>query len=128
MPPFELGLVLLTGQTGPERTTQRWADIKAMALAAESIGFDIVWSNDELLWRRVGAAPQGWWDGVSMAGAIAAVTSRIKVGTWVLSALHRNAGIIAKTVETLDEISGGRFLRSIRASVPFDQIITHGGS
>jgi alkanesulfonate monooxygenase SsuD/methylene tetrahydromethanopterin reductase-like flavin-dependent oxidoreductase (luciferase family) len=27
----------------------------------------------------------------------------------VLSALHRNPGIIAKTAETLDEISGGRF-------------------
>ena len=27
-----------------------------------------------------------------MAGAVAAVTTRIKVGTWVLSALHRNAG------------------------------------
>ena len=45
-----------------------------------------------------------------MAGAVAAATSRIKVGTWVLSALHRNPGITAKAVETLDEISGGRFV------------------
>ena len=34
----------------------------------------------------------------------------MKVGTWVLSALHRNAGITAKAVETLDEISGGRLV------------------
>src|SRR5215217_4555451 len=33
----------------------------------------------------------------------------------VMSALHRNAGIIAKTVETLDEISGGRFLFGLDA-------------
>jgi alkanesulfonate monooxygenase SsuD/methylene tetrahydromethanopterin reductase-like flavin-dependent oxidoreductase (luciferase family) len=45
-----------------------------------------------------------------MTGAVAAATSRIKVGTWVLSALHRNPGITAKVVETLDEISGGRFV------------------
>lgn len=45
-----------------------------------------------------------------MAGAVAAVTSRVKVGTWILSALHRNPGITAKVVETLDEISGGRFV------------------
>jgi len=45
-----------------------------------------------------------------MTGAVAAVTSRVKVGTWVLSALHRNPGITAKAVETLDEISGGRFV------------------
>ena len=45
-----------------------------------------------------------------MTGAVAAATSRIKVGTWVLSALHRNPGITAKAVETIDEISGGRFV------------------
>jgi alkanesulfonate monooxygenase SsuD/methylene tetrahydromethanopterin reductase-like flavin-dependent oxidoreductase (luciferase family) len=41
---------------------------------------------------------------------MAASTSRIKVGTWILSALHRNPGLTAKAVETLDEISGGRFV------------------
>ncbi len=55
------------------------------------------------------------WDGVSMAGAVAATTSRVKFGTWVLSALHRNPGIIAKTAETLDEISGGRFVFGLGA-------------
>ena len=45
-----------------------------------------------------------------MTGAVAAATSRLKVGTWILSALHRNPGITAKAVETLDEISGGRFV------------------
>lgn len=50
-----------------------------------------------------------------MAGAVAASTSKIKVGTWVLSALHRNPGIIAKTAETLDEISGGRFIFGLGA-------------
>jgi alkanesulfonate monooxygenase SsuD/methylene tetrahydromethanopterin reductase-like flavin-dependent oxidoreductase (luciferase family) len=33
----------------------------------------------------------------------------------VLSALHRNPGIIAKTAETLDEISGGRFVFGLGA-------------
>ena len=77
---------------------------------AEAIGFDTIWTPDELLWRAEDGPPRGVWDGVSMAGAVAAVTSRAKVGTWVLSALHRNPGIIAKTAETLDEISGGRFV------------------
>ena len=45
-----------------------------------------------------------------MTGAVAAATSRIKVGTWIMSALHRNPAITAKAVETLDEISGGRFV------------------
>ena len=45
-----------------------------------------------------------------MLGAIAATTSRASVGSWVLSALHRNPGVTVKAVETLDEISGGRFI------------------
>lgn len=112
---FEVGVVLPIMQFGPERTTPRWVDLRRMALAAESMGFDTLWTPDELLWRVEDAAPQGVWDGVSMAGAVAATTSRIKVGTWVLSALHRNPGIIAKTAETLDEISGGRFVFGLGA-------------
>ena len=50
-----------------------------------------------------------------MTGAFAAATSRIKVGTWILSALHRNPGITAKAVETLDEVSGGRFIFGLGA-------------
>jgi alkanesulfonate monooxygenase SsuD/methylene tetrahydromethanopterin reductase-like flavin-dependent oxidoreductase (luciferase family) len=50
-----------------------------------------------------------------MAGAVAAATTTAKVGTWVLSALHRNPAIIAKTAETLDEISEGRFVFGLGA-------------
>ncbi len=102
-------------QFGPERITPRWTELRKMALAAEGMGFDTLWTPDELLWRVKDGAPQGVWDGVSMAGAVAATTPRIKVGTWVLSALHRNPGIIAKTAETLDEISGGRFVFGLGA-------------
>lgn len=68
-----------------------------------------VWVADELLWN-FDAGPRGWWEGVALAGAVAASTSRIGVGTWVLSALHRNPALTANVVETLDEISGGRLL------------------
>lgn len=112
---FEIGVVIPIAQFGPERTTPRWTDIREMVLFAESAGFDTLWTPDELLWRSDTLPPQGVWDGVSMAGAIAATTTRVKVGTWVLSALHRNPGIIAKTAETLDEISGGRFVFGLGA-------------
>lgn len=102
-------------QFGPDRETARWPDLRAMALRAEEIGFDTIWTPDELLWRTEDCAPRGAWEGVSMAGAVATVTSRAKVGTWVMSALHRNAGIIAKAAETLDEISGGRFVFGLGA-------------
>ncbi|MBA3360743.1 MAG: LLM class flavin-dependent oxidoreductase [Acidimicrobiia bacterium] len=112
--PFEIGVVLPIVQFGPERVTPRWTDIREMALLAETMGFDTLWTPDELLWRVEGAAPRACGM-VSMAGAVGATTSRVKVGTWVLSALHRNPGIIAKTAETLDEISGGRFVFGLGA-------------
>ncbi|OGO53523.1 MAG: hypothetical protein A2V84_00985 [Chloroflexi bacterium RBG_16_70_13] len=112
---FEIGIVLPLAQFGPDRETARWADIRAMAIRAEEIGFDTIWTPDELLWQTEDGPPRGVWEGVAMAGAVAAVTSRTRVGTWVLSALHRNAGIIAKAAETLDEISGGRFIFGLGA-------------
>jgi alkanesulfonate monooxygenase SsuD/methylene tetrahydromethanopterin reductase-like flavin-dependent oxidoreductase (luciferase family) len=109
---FEVGLVLPINQSFVDGSTTRWAEIRALAVRAEEIGFDTVWTPDELLWREPDATEggTGWWECVAMAGAVAAATTRIKVGTWILSALHRNPGISAKAVETLDEISGGRFV------------------
>ena len=112
---FEIGVVLPIVQFGPERETPRWIELRRMIGLAEELGFDTLWTPDELVWFEDGQEPQGVWDGISMAGAVAATTTRVKVGTWVLSALHRNPGIIAKTAETLDEISGGRFVFGLGA-------------
>ena len=115
MEPLEIGLVLPMGDSFVDGATIRWATIRDLSIRAEEIGFDTVWTADELLWRPAGRPPQGWWECVAITGAVAAVTSRIKVGTWILSALHRNPGITAKAVETLDEISGGRFVFGLGA-------------
>jgi alkanesulfonate monooxygenase SsuD/methylene tetrahydromethanopterin reductase-like flavin-dependent oxidoreductase (luciferase family) len=111
----EIGLVLPMGESFVDGATIGWSAIRDLAVRAEEIGFDTVWTADELLWRPEGGRTQGWWECVAMTGAVAAATSRIKVGTWILSALHRNPGITAKAVETLDEISGGRFVFGLGA-------------
>jgi alkanesulfonate monooxygenase SsuD/methylene tetrahydromethanopterin reductase-like flavin-dependent oxidoreductase (luciferase family) len=112
---FEIGVVLPLAQYGPDRVTPRWSEIREIALLCESAGFDTIWTPDELLWRPKDRPLLGVWEGISMAGAVAAITSRARVGTWVMSALHRNPGIIAKAAETLDEISGGRFMFGLGA-------------
>jgi alkanesulfonate monooxygenase SsuD/methylene tetrahydromethanopterin reductase-like flavin-dependent oxidoreductase (luciferase family) len=106
----EIGLVLPMWESFVDGSPARWVEIRELAIRAEDIGFDTVWTADELLWRSADGKAQGWWECVAMTGAVAAATSRVKVGTWILSALHRNPGITAKAVETLDEISGGRFV------------------
>src|SRR4029078_1905515 len=94
-----IGLVLPMGDSFVDGRTVRWAEIRDLAIRAEEIGFDVVWPADELLWRPEGGRTQGWWDCIAMTGAVAAATSKIKVGTWILSALHHNPGILPKAVE-----------------------------
>jgi alkanesulfonate monooxygenase SsuD/methylene tetrahydromethanopterin reductase-like flavin-dependent oxidoreductase (luciferase family) len=95
----------------PSGTAYSWEGIRARAERAEHMGFDTVWLADELLWKVPSwPGPRGSWECVAMTGAVAASTNRIQVGTWVLSALHRNPGLTAKVAATLDEICGGRFI------------------
>ena len=113
---FEIGVVLGTWRASSNPEAVRWTEIRELALRAESLGFDTVWTTDELLGRTVKGGPVfGFWDGIALPAAIAAATTRIKIGTWVISALHRNPGITAKAVETIDEISGGRFIFGLGA-------------
>ena len=108
---MQVGVVLPQMEDPRSGEAPSWEAIRGMAGRAEELGFDTVWVADELLWNvDEWPGPRGWWEGVALAGAVAASTSRIEVGTWVLSALHRNPALTAKVVETLDEISGGRFV------------------
>lgn len=106
-----VGLVLESGQDPVQGTTPRWTDIQRQVRFAEDVGFDTVWVADELQWESdEWNEPMGFWECAATAGAVAASTETISVGTWVLSALHRNPGLTARIAETLHEISGGRFL------------------
>jgi alkanesulfonate monooxygenase SsuD/methylene tetrahydromethanopterin reductase-like flavin-dependent oxidoreductase (luciferase family) len=92
--------------------TARWKDIKAMAQAAESVGFDAIWLPDRLTNIRDGQK-RGVWESMTMLSAIAAVTSRVEIGQAVLRSIYRNPALLAKMVESIDEISGGRFILGI---------------
>jgi len=113
---FEIGVVLASWRSTVDGTTVPWTETRALALRAEQIGFDALWIPDELLGRLVKDGPRyGFWDGVAVSAGLAAATSRIKIGTWVMSALHRNPGMIAKNAATIDAISNGRFVLGLGA-------------
>lgn len=113
---LEIGVVLGSWRSTTDGSPVPWTEIRDLALRAESIGFDTVWSPDELIGRLVKSGPRyGFWDGIAIPAALASATSRIKIGTWVLSSLYRNPGITAKAAATIDEISGGRFVLGLGA-------------
>ena len=109
--PLEIGLVLAVIEDIPTGEPIRWAEVRAQALRAEQAGFDNVWIPDELLWEAESwPGPRGFWECVAITSAVAEATTTVGIGTWVLSALHRNPALTAKAVSTLDEISGGRLV------------------
>jgi alkanesulfonate monooxygenase SsuD/methylene tetrahydromethanopterin reductase-like flavin-dependent oxidoreductase (luciferase family) len=113
---LKLGFVLPLYEGPDDGRVHRWSELRAMAQLAEEIGFDTIWVPDELLWRVDDwSGPVGWWECVAMTGSVAEATERVQVGTWVMSANQRNPGITVRAVETLDEISDGRFVFGLGA-------------
>jgi alkanesulfonate monooxygenase SsuD/methylene tetrahydromethanopterin reductase-like flavin-dependent oxidoreductase (luciferase family) len=54
-----------------------------------------------------------------MAGALAAATQHIEIGHSVLNGPYRSPALVAKIAETLDEITGGRYVLGLgRGNVP----------
>ena len=77
------------------------------AQAAEAAGFDSVWFIDHL---AAPALPEAdCLEGMTVATAVAARTSRIRVGHLVLCDAFRHPALLAKMAATLDVISAGRF-------------------
>lgn len=99
--------------------TARWPDILALARAAEEVGFDSLWIPDHLIYQYpFGDDSQpmhGWWDCWSLVSAIAAVTTRIEIGTLVACTNFRNPTLLAKMADTIDEISDGRLILGLGA-------------
>jgi alkanesulfonate monooxygenase SsuD/methylene tetrahydromethanopterin reductase-like flavin-dependent oxidoreductase (luciferase family) len=98
----------LLGRPGTEPEAPGWATIREAAIEAEQAGFDRIVLEDALLYPDEDGAV-GLWDPISLAGAIAAVTSRIGISHAVLNNPYRHPAIVARAAATLDEISGGRY-------------------
>lgn len=108
---FEIGVALNTWRSSTDPTTVGWAELRDLAVRAEALGFDTVWFPDSFVGRLVAGGPIfGFWDAGAVLAGFAAVTSRIKVGSWVFPSLFRDPALVAKQAATIDEISSGRFI------------------
>ena len=81
--------------------------IPDLARAAEVHGFDCAWGGEA-----------NNKDPTVMLSAIAAVTTRLKVGSAIYHILGRTPATLALQAMGLDELSGGRFLLGIGSSNP----------
>ena len=112
---MRIGLInQLYGRPGGDRPAPTWSSISERASVAEVIGFDMFVFEDALLYRGM-ETTSGVWESVSIAAAIAATTETIEFGQSVVNSPYRSPAMMAKIAETLDEISGGRYVLGIGA-------------
>jgi alkanesulfonate monooxygenase SsuD/methylene tetrahydromethanopterin reductase-like flavin-dependent oxidoreductase (luciferase family) len=84
----------------------RWRDAVETWREAERRGFATAWTYDHLSWRSLRDDP--WLGAVPLLAAVAASTSRLRLGTLVATPNFRHPVLFAKDVMTLDEVSDGR--------------------
>ncbi len=97
-------------------TPQNWGiadpqDVVDLAVTAEELGYDSVWVNHHILnvgyiYDRLQNSP--YYDALTVLTWVAALTERVRLGTTVLVLPYLNPLVLAKTVATLDVMSGGR--------------------
>ncbi len=111
---MQIGIVLpLNDGDGPDGS--RWPVIREVAVTAESAGLDSLWAYDHLLFRAPGEEEGGPHDSLTMLAAVAAVTSRVALGTIVLGTGFRSPVVTAKSAVVIDEVSDGRLVLGLGA-------------
>jgi alkanesulfonate monooxygenase SsuD/methylene tetrahydromethanopterin reductase-like flavin-dependent oxidoreductase (luciferase family) len=94
--------LMIEGQEGVE-----WEQWLALALAAEAAGLEGLFRSDHYR-SIVRGEPAGALDAWATLAALAARTERLRLGTLVSPVTFRPASVLAKSVVTVDRISGGR--------------------
>ncbi|MFI5316210.1 MAG: LLM class F420-dependent oxidoreductase [Myxococcota bacterium] len=108
-----------------------------LARAAEERGFESLWfpehshipAKRESPWPGGPELPKMYYDvfePFAALAAAAAVTSRIKLATGICLVVQRDPIQTAKSVATLDRVSGGRFLFGIGAGWNAEEMRNHG--
>jgi F420-dependent oxidoreductase-like protein len=100
-----------------EDPTSAMSRLRDMAVAADESGFDSLWVMDHFFQLPpLGGPTQPMLEAYVTLGALAAVTTRVQLGTLVTGVTYRNPGILAKMITTLDVLSGGRAILGIGAA------------
>ena len=113
---MRFGLAIL-----PERP---WSEAERQWRTAEELGFDHAWTYDHLVWAGLPDSP--WYGTTPTLTAAALVTSGLGLGTFVSSPNYRHPAVFYRDVQSLDDVSGGRFLLGIGNGADLDSGILGG--
>ena len=103
-----------------------WAELRPRWQAAEAMGFDHCWTYDHLVWGGLPESP--WYGTMPTLTAAALVTERIGLGTLVSSPNVRHPVVLHRDVQSLDDLSGGRFVLGVGTGGDLDSRILGGAT
>lgn len=99
--------------------------IRDEVLTAERLSFDSVWLSDHVF-GLVGSPANPFYECWTTCSALAAETTRIKIGQLVLCNPFRHPPLLAKMGATLDSISGGRLILGLGTGWADDEFKGYG--
>jgi F420-dependent oxidoreductase-like protein len=103
--------------TWPGGPARLGADLARVAAAADQARFEFIAVMDHFFQIGVVGPPEReMLEAYTTLGYLAGQTSRVRLLTLVTGAVYRHPGILAKTVSTLDVLSGGRAWLGIGAA------------
>jgi F420-dependent oxidoreductase-like protein len=125
---MRIGAIVPQGWTGEYNgweSTKAWRRTVAVARQAEELGFESIWLFDHFT-TVPRPKDELTFESFTSLAALAALTSRVRLGHIVICTAFRNPALTAKMISTLDVISGGRMELGIGAGWKQDEWLAYG--
>ena len=125
---MKLGVIVPQGWTGEYdgwEPGRAWTRTVEVARQADALGFESIWLFDHFH-TVPKPTDELTFESFTALSALAALTSRVRLGHIVLCNGFRNPTLTAKMASTLDTISGGRFELGIGAGWKRDEWLAYG--
>jgi F420-dependent oxidoreductase-like protein len=106
-------------------TLDAWRRTTEVARQAERLGFESIWLFDHFH-TIPRPTDEITFESFTSLSALAAITSRVRIGHVVICTAFRNPAVTAKMISTMDAISGGRMELGIGAGWKRDEWLAYG--
>jgi F420-dependent oxidoreductase-like protein len=124
----KIGAIVPQGWTGDYdgwEPLDAWRRTTEVAQQAERLGFESIWLFDHFH-TTPRTTDEITFESFTSLAALAALTSRVRLGHVVICTAFRNPALTAKMISTMDVISGGRMELGIGAGWKKDEWLAYG--